>query len=204
MLTAINYVSGPEIRKCTRIMPHLYLSCLVTSNQPAVLKNMGLVIRCRSNFEYDSEYVNRPNNSRRYMNDTGIKELVIIIGDRPSENIGKHFKNAISAIHSARKNGINVLVHCDMGISRSSTLVLAYEIWLCAHSNARNIPELSSFIASMKNKRSVIRPNYGFHKTLVNYRKSWINERNKITPTLDNLMQQVGRTISDKFRLVSS
>lgn len=204
MLSALSSASAPEVLKCTRIMPHLYLSCLLTSNRPEVLRNIGLVVRCRSKLENDTEYVNRPNISRKCMDDRGIGEVVIIIGDKPGENIGKHFKNVIDVIHAARKSGINVLVHCDMGISRSVTLVLAYEIWLSAHSNARNIPELTSFISSMRNKRSIIRPNHGFNRTLINYRNSWIcmrNKRSKLIPTLDNLMHQIGRTIADKFRL---
>ena len=46
--------------------------------------------------------------------------------DNSAQDIKKYFVDAIDFIHNARLNGGNVLVHCLAGISRSTTLVIAY------------------------------------------------------------------------------
>jgi len=46
--------------------------------------------------------------------------------DNSDEDIARHFDDALQFIHSARKAGEGVLVHCRMGVSRSATIVLAY------------------------------------------------------------------------------
>ena len=44
----------------------------------------------------------------------------------PGQNLFSHFPSCISFIESAAKSGGNVLVHCYAGVSRSSTIVIAY------------------------------------------------------------------------------
>ncbi|KAH0619317.1 hypothetical protein JD844_019304 [Phrynosoma platyrhinos] len=56
----------------------------------------------------------------------GITYLRIVLPDTPEANIKKHFKKCIHFIHSCRLHGGCCLVHCLAGISRSTTIVLAY------------------------------------------------------------------------------
>jgi len=44
----------------------------------------------------------------------------------PGQNLFSHFSSSIDFIHSAGKQGGNILVHCYAGISRSTTMVIAY------------------------------------------------------------------------------
>jgi len=50
--------------------------------------------------------------------------------DDDEQDLQRHFSEAISFIHRARMSGGNCLVHCIGGVSRSSTLVIAYVMTL--------------------------------------------------------------------------
>lgn len=54
--------------------------------------------------------------------------LWINVNDELSADIGKHFERTNSFLYTCKQKGEKVLVHCQMGISRSSTIVLAYLI----------------------------------------------------------------------------
>jgi protein-tyrosine phosphatase len=71
--------------------------------------------------------------------------------DSISENITKHFEQASEFIKEGIQTG-GVLVHCKYGISRSSTLVIAY-IML-----NKKIPMQQAF-NQVRHKRSAIQPN---------------------------------------------
>ncbi|CAG8769285.1 16571_t:CDS:2, partial [Cetraspora pellucida] len=53
----------------------------------------------------------------------------------------------------------SVLVHCEMGISRSPTVVIAYIM----RSQKKSLKDALAFV---KEKRSVTRPNTGFYEQL--------------------------------------
>ncbi|KAF2903253.1 hypothetical protein ILUMI_02929 [Ignelater luminosus] len=65
----------------------------------------------------------------------------------------------IPFINDVVKNDQNLLVHCNAGVSRSSSVVLAYLILVCnmSYDDAYNL---------VKSKRNCIRPNDGFEKQL--------------------------------------
>ena len=52
--------------------------------------------------------------------------LWIKIDDVLGANIGLHFDQTNSFLHTCKEKGEKVLVHCQMGISRSSSILLAY------------------------------------------------------------------------------
>jgi len=82
--------------------------------------------------------------------------------DVPESPIAHHFAAACTAIHEAIGSGGAVLVHCNAGISRSSTIVLSYMI---AHHNL----SLSEAMVMLKNARACARPNEGFMKQLAQW-----------------------------------
>lgn len=61
-----------------------------------------------------------------------------------------------------RKSGQTVLVHCKMGISRSSSTVIAYVM------KQQRWP-LDVALAYVRDRRPVIKPNEGFMKQLMTY-----------------------------------
>ena len=57
---------------------------------------------------------------------TGPAHLQISVLDSEYENLLVHLPKACAWIHDAVENGGRVLVHCVMGVSRSSTVTAAY------------------------------------------------------------------------------
>ena len=82
------------------------------------------------------------------------------LGDMPSENILQYFKEDIEFIDNCIKNGGKVFVHCHAGISRSSTIVIAYIMY------KYNISFKQSYLF-VKEGRNIIHPNVGFVCQLV-------------------------------------
>lgn len=105
--------------------------------------------------------------------------------DSPECNIKKHFKDTNNFIESALKNTVKfdlnhnntnisdknnstiensnkVLIHCHAGISRSSTIILAYMIGVLKY-------KYEDALKICKEKRSKINPNEGFIKQLKEY-----------------------------------
>lgn len=225
MLRIIQSASNETVKECSLVMVKgVYISGLVMSNDIAELtsNNIMAIVRCRgepsiksingqiTQVDVDNDtYKNRPLVTREFIRENGITETVFILPDSPKANIGQYFKDAINAIHIARSHGKNVLVHCDMGISRSVTLVLAYQIWMAAHS-IKNMPTVTDLVTNMRTKRSIINPNPGFINALGHYRNAWNVERHKIRkfktvqiqPTLTNLMKQAGELIRSKFGFI--
>lgn len=83
--------------------------------------------------------------------------------DVESFDLTKYFDQTYEAIENGLKNG-SVLVHCAAGISRSSTIVIAYLM----KKNKLTYQEAYSFV---RKRRSVICPNSGFVRQLKNYEK---------------------------------
>lgn len=89
------------------------------------------------------------------------------LDDAPSaaETLASHLPETTLFIHEARINGGNVYVHCAAGISRSSTVSLAYFMtWLDI--------ELDDCIRFLKAARKEICPNQGFYAKLKEWERS--------------------------------
>ena len=113
-----------------------------------------------SDFDYFSKeninnvlsIINRPPD---YSDENKINHKIIDIDDFENVNIIKYFKECIEFIEKANK----VFIHCMCGISRSSTIVIAYLMWKthCSYYDAYFF---------VKNRRPFIDPNVGFIKQL--------------------------------------
>lgn len=85
--------------------------------------------------------------------------------DMPSENLKQHFERATTFMRNAVESGQGrVLVHCNMGVSRSSSLVLAYIM------RYERMP-LAKALEHVRSRRPIIRPNDGFMQQLKEYEK---------------------------------
>jgi dual specificity phosphatase 12 len=85
--------------------------------------------------------------------------------DVPETNILQTFEASNQFLHTAITSGGAALVHCNAGVSRSATIVLAY---LMAHHNM----SLAAAHALLKQCRPAIQPNPGFMEQLRAYEKS--------------------------------
>lgn len=90
------------------------------------------------------------------------------IEDLEEEDIKQYFKPAIEFIEKSDK----VFIHCHAGVSRSSTIVIAYIMW----KNKLTFEEAYKFV---KSKRSVIYPNDKFKKELRSYENDILEESSK-------------------------
>ncbi len=70
-------------------------------------------------------------------------------------DISVHFEECFKFIDEHRKNGRGVLVHCIAGISRSSTVIIAYLM------KTQNM-DLKTAYQFVKKKRGCVAPNKGF------------------------------------------
>ena len=85
--------------------------------------------------------------------------------DEPSFRITPYFDPCADFIHNALEGGGSVLCHCNAGISRSSSLILAYLMkW-------RNL-SLVDGLEMVRAVRPFARPNVGFMDALKEYEKS--------------------------------
>ena len=80
---------------------------------------------------------------------------MILIDDEETENIIQYFKECIDFIENSDK----IYIHCICGISRSTSIVIAYLMWKthCSYYDAYFF---------VKNRRPFIDPNEGFIKQL--------------------------------------
>ncbi|XP_014251597.1 dual specificity protein phosphatase MPK-4-like isoform X2 [Cimex lectularius] len=93
----------------------------------------------------------------------GIKTMFIQVTDMNKEDLLSHFESAFEFIEEARENGV-VLVHCYFGVSRSSTIVIAYLM------KKFKISYDEAFERA-KSKRKFVSPNAGFESQLRLYEK---------------------------------
>ena len=91
-----------------------------------------------------------------------VKYMCHVAGDNASQDIKKFFKESIHFIHEARVNNGNVLVHCLAGISRSTSLVIAYIM---------TITEMPWYdcLNAVRAARKHANPNFGFQRQLQNF-----------------------------------
>lgn len=79
--------------------------------------------------------------------------------DLPNTQIKPIIEQTNQIIESVRKNNGRILIHCNAGVSRSSTVCIAY---LMKHKHM----EFKTAFELVKSKRECIRPNDGFIKQL--------------------------------------
>lgn len=100
----------------------------------------------------------------------------IAVNDCHSQNLQQFFTEAFDFIEEARANKSKVLVHCQAGISRSPTIVIAY---LMYHSHL-SMAEANS---QVKKLRSIIAPNLIFVSQLLDYEAQLLSQkRQPVTP----------------------
>jgi protein-tyrosine phosphatase len=134
---------------CNKILPNLYLGNIVSA-EPSNLKKLNI-----------KHVINISNST--YEKLPSVMYMDIMINDLSNVNITEHFDKTNKIIKNATLKGENVLVHCQMGISRSASIVLAYLL-------SRNLSLKISYLF-VKNKRPIIGPNFGFYCQLANYER---------------------------------
>lgn len=99
-----------------------------------------------------------------FSSDVNLIKKFIPLLDLPTEDIKSAINESIYFISYAIQNGGKVLVHCNAGVSRSATIVIAY---LIIEKNYT----FSNAMQLVKSKRECICPNSGFIIQLKNIKK---------------------------------
>ncbi len=90
-----------------------------------------------------------------------IKNKWIDLEDKQDKNIAVHFNETYAFIKESLKEH-NVLVHCQMGVSRSATILIAFLM------KEFKLTYQQAFEMVSK-RRKLIAPNEGFKKELLEY-----------------------------------
>ena len=96
---------------------------------------------------------------------TGVKYCHLKLNDMPSFKLIPHLEKATSFINQAQINNGIILVHCQLGISRSTSCVIAYMIKYMGYT-------AMSALDFIKKKRTQVMPNFGFLQQLMVYEKN--------------------------------
>jgi len=88
--------------------------------------------------------------------------LTVYVDDATYEQIKDNFTRVLRFIDDAIQQSGRVLVHCQYGISRSASLVIAYLMW------SQKISFLDAF-RSVKSVRDIVQPNPGFVQQLYEF-----------------------------------
>lgn len=95
-------------------------------------------------------------------NSLKICRTFILISDQTDVPIKSIFSLCHNIIDSCLNSNGKILVHCEMGISRSSTIIISYLMY-------KNKMAMDTALTIVKEKRSIIRPNCGFLYQLLKY-----------------------------------
>lgn len=137
----------------SEIIPGLFLGNIETTRDKLFLR--------RNNIHYVLSLTRNP---VKFDKEDQIVHIQIPLRDAPYEDIISYFDVLHTFIHEGLNNGVGVYVHCDMGISRSSTAIISYlmRLWKKPFAQVR---------AFVKIKRPQINPNFGFQTQLMLFDK---------------------------------
>ncbi|XP_054856674.1 dual specificity protein phosphatase 22-A-like [Eublepharis macularius] len=95
--------------------------------------------------------------------------LCIAASDSSNQNLLQHFKECIQFVHECRLHGGRCLIHCLAGVSRSTTLLVAYLMTVTNFG-------WEECLAATKTVRSYVSPNFGFQQQLQEYETTLLKE----------------------------
>jgi hypothetical protein len=172
-----NRTASANKRVASKIAPRLYLTCLATAKDVTQLADLGI-----------THVVSAIEDAPKFPSTYPLRTLHVSISDYDGEDILSHLPATTSFIRGAlAENPMNRIlvrtcydglcakdaasnsnlrgpeqVHCFMGISRSSTIVMAYLI-------ATTTMTPHEALAAVRSKRTIVRPNRGFMYQLQEY-----------------------------------
>ncbi|XP_047961008.1 protein-tyrosine-phosphatase MKP1-like [Salvia hispanica] len=140
-------------KECSRILDHIYLGSDVIAKNREILRQRGIthVLNCVG--FVCPEY---------FRNELVYKTLWL--QDSPSEDITSILYDVFDYFEDIREQGGRVLVHCCHGVSRSTSLVIAYLMWKEGQS-------FDDAFQHVKTARGVTNPNVGFACQLLQCQK---------------------------------
>uniref|UniRef100_A0A0D6R0N6 Protein-tyrosine-phosphatase n=1 Tax=Araucaria cunninghamii TaxID=56994 RepID=A0A0D6R0N6_ARACU len=135
-------------KDCSRVAEHIYLGSDAVAKNREVLRENGIThvlncvgFVCPEYFKTDLVY------------------KTLWLQDNPSEDITSILYDVFDYFEEVREQGGRVLVHCCQGVSRSTSLVIAYLMW-------REGQSFEDAFQYVKAARGITNPNIGFASQL--------------------------------------
>ncbi|KAI8056186.1 protein-tyrosine phosphatase-like protein [Syncephalis plumigaleata] len=139
-----------EMVATSSIVPGLYLGSQFSARNADILDEMGIT------HIVQVTHLQKPVHRDRF------EYLVIAVDDQPATNLLRYFDDTFAFIDTCIEQGGQVLVHCMAGISRSSTIVIAYLMRKYQWS-------VEQATTAVRQSRTIIKPNTGFRQQLALY-----------------------------------
>jgi len=168
LIVEVNNENKIQCQRCEKYFLHEEMDSHNTSHSSQILDwlylgglrnaNNHKELTTRTNIKY---ILNVAYEVQNYFPDQ-FQYLKLDLDDTADFDISGHFDRAVSFIEEAKLSASNVLVHCQQGISRSASMVIAYLI-------AKENMSLKDALALVKNKRQIVNPNVGFMSHLVQF-----------------------------------
>ncbi|XP_050727602.1 dual specificity protein phosphatase 3-like [Eriocheir sinensis] len=149
--------------------PGIYIGDLGAAKNKGFLKKMGITHVL--NTAQGSKFATVDTDAD-YYRDAGIKYMGMKLLDFPSANITQYFDSGAMFIEEALSGGGKVLVHCFMGISRSSTIA-------CAYLMLKKRMSAVEAIQTLRQNRAIY-PNDGFLQQLADLDNKLKKERSNL------------------------
>lgn len=140
-------------KECSKVADHIYLGGDSVARNREILRQNGIthILNCVGN--YCPEY---------FKPDLVYKTLWL--KDTPSEDITSILYDVFDYFEDVREQEGRVLVHCCQGVSRSTSLVIAYLMWIKGKS-------FDDAFQLVKSAREIANPNLGFACQLMQCQK---------------------------------
>lgn len=144
------------ISKISEITPHLLLTSIYGATRENIIKNgCTLLVNCAQ--ELPKQDI------------TGVESIKLFLDDMPYAIINVYFDRIADRIAEHANRGGRTIIHCVCGISRAASISIAY-LMKYKHMSLREAYDY------VKTRRSVIRPNQGFWRQLIEYEKRLNNK----------------------------
>jgi len=156
---------------CDEVYPNIYIGDASSAKNKQYLVKLGITHVVNT---AEGKLFGMVDTDQEFYKNTPIKYLGFSIMDLPVSNISQHFYEVADFMEKAIKvEGGKVLVHCLMGMSRSSTCVLAYLM-------IKEGMSAGDALRQVRQHRD-IRPNDGFLLQLVQLESRLRRERNGVS-----------------------
>ena len=170
-----------HIVNCTQTLPNLFINDNENKNKNKNKKNdiNSSTISIDTSASYEDNEKEEEEEEEEYK----IKYIRVAVNDVSDQNIIQYFVDAIKFIENALSDkSSKLLCHCHAGISRSTTITIAYLMY------SKNLSFIDS-LKFIKTKREIVNPNQGFRAQLCSF-EQWLKTKRK-------LLNKTKLTISD-------
>ncbi|KAJ7042302.1 protein-tyrosine phosphatase-like protein [Mycena alexandri] len=155
------YATPSHSTQPPRMSGALYLGSLTASNDHPLLRSHGITHLVQA---LEASW------APPALASDGFSTFSVDIRDKESVDIGPHLERACVWIEGALRRGEGVLVHCQQGVSRSPSIIIAYLI----RNHGMSYADALAFV---KRKRACAKPNPGFARALVEWEHMWASRR---------------------------